>query len=162
MNENVTETRDLGGLFAGMQITFEVGKAQPGWRLHRRPGRRPVIYATLNCQPFGDCTVQMALDLAIAPRPRGRVLRELFELSPAETRMAVRLAEGKTLRSIAAEMGIAVSTARTHLRSVFGKTATNRQTELIGLLARIAVLFGTDKPLRPAKRQQSSLNRPSS
>lgn len=57
-----------------------------------------------------------------------------FRLTPAEARLAIRLAEGHTLEQTATDFGIAVSTAKSQLMAVFGKTGTRRQTELVILV----------------------------
>jgi DNA-binding CsgD family transcriptional regulator len=61
-------------------------------------------------------------------------LRSRFMLTPAEVQIALGIAEGKTLASIAKVRGVAVSTARGQLKSVFVKTGTHRQAELVALL----------------------------
>jgi len=63
-------------------------------------------------------------------------LRSRFMLTPAEVQIALGIAEGKTLAAIAKMRGVAVSTARGQLKSVFVKTGTHRQAELVALLAR--------------------------
>lgn len=57
-----------------------------------------------------------------------------FGLTVAESRLAVRLAEGRTIAEAAKSAGITMATARTHLRNIFAKTATSRQSELALLL----------------------------
>ena len=57
-----------------------------------------------------------------------------FGLTAAESRIAVRLAEGRTIAETAKTAEISVATARTHLRNIFAKTATSRQSELALLL----------------------------
>jgi DNA-binding CsgD family transcriptional regulator len=63
-------------------------------------------------------------------------LEEMFGLSPAEADLALALMVGSTPKEIAAKRGVAVSTIRTQLRSVFSKTHTQRQADLIALLLR--------------------------
>jgi DNA-binding CsgD family transcriptional regulator len=58
-------------------------------------------------------------------------LKDKFDLTPAEVRLVLRLMEGESLRSSAAALGIAYETTRTVLKSVFQKTGTCRQAELI-------------------------------
>jgi DNA-binding CsgD family transcriptional regulator len=64
-------------------------------------------------------------------------LRQAFQLTPSEARLALCLAGGKSLEEAAQEMAIAQETARSHLKSVFRKTATHRQGELIALVGRL-------------------------
>lgn len=64
-------------------------------------------------------------------------LRQRFGLTPAETRLALALAEGMGLREAAERNGVRLSTARVQLKSIFWKTETHRQAELVALLARL-------------------------
>ena len=57
-----------------------------------------------------------------------------YGLTTAETRLALELAAGHALRDAARHLGIRVNTARVQLRSIFAKTATNRQAALVRLL----------------------------
>lgn len=57
-----------------------------------------------------------------------------FGLSPAECRIAVMLADGYALKEIAKELDIQFDTVRKQLQSIYQKTSTNRQPELIRLL----------------------------
>ena len=60
--------------------------------------------------------------------------RSRFCLTPAEVKIALGIADGKTLATVAEERGVSVSTVRTQLKSVFVKTGTHRQAELVALL----------------------------
>lgn len=59
----------------------------------------------------------------------------LYKITPAEARLVARLASLKTIEEASRELGISVNTARTQLKSVFGKTGTCSQSELVMLLA---------------------------
>lgn len=59
---------------------------------------------------------------------------ERLGLTAAETRIATRLVDGRSPREIAAELGVGVSTVRTHLARIFAKTGTSRQAELVSFL----------------------------
>jgi DNA-binding CsgD family transcriptional regulator len=65
------------------------------------------------------------------------MLRQAFQLTPSEGRLALCLAGGKSLEEAAQAMAIAQETARSHLKSVFRKTGTHRQGELIALISRL-------------------------
>jgi DNA-binding CsgD family transcriptional regulator len=60
-----------------------------------------------------------------------------FGLTPTETRVLERLAGGATLPQAAKALGIAHSTAKTHLFHIFSKTGVSRQTDLIALIERL-------------------------
>jgi DNA-binding CsgD family transcriptional regulator len=51
-----------------------------------------------------------------------------------EGRLADMLAAGKELKSAADHLKMSEQTARTHLKSIFQKTGTNRQTDLVRLI----------------------------
>ncbi|MBI5626846.1 MAG: hypothetical protein HY935_06585, partial [Nitrosomonadales bacterium] len=56
-------------------------------------------------------------------------------LSPAESKLAAKLAEFNSLEQAANDLGISLSTARVQLGSVFAKTGAKGQAELLMLLA---------------------------
>jgi DNA-binding CsgD family transcriptional regulator len=77
-------------------------------------------------------------------RPRiasAEVLRDLFDLTPAEARVAHGIAAGKTVHDLANEAGLALGTIRQQLKSVFGKTGVSRQADLVALLVGSALSF---------------------
>lgn len=66
-------------------------------------------------------------------------LRRLLGLTAAEAAIATLISQGMQLREIADRRGIAYETVRTHLRSIFNKTGTKRQAELVTLLSQFNV-----------------------
>ena len=72
-----------------------------------------------------------------APGPTSS-LTHLFELTPREAQVLDHLARGHSLESLAQALAISPNTARVHLRSIFAKTRTNRQSELLQLCAQLA------------------------
>jgi DNA-binding CsgD family transcriptional regulator len=70
---------------------------------------------------------------ANSTRPEG-MIRQLFGLSAAETRVAERLMMGDSPEQAAAILDIKTSTARWHLASLYRKTGTSRQAQLLRLL----------------------------
>jgi DNA-binding CsgD family transcriptional regulator/PAS domain-containing protein len=67
----------------------------------------------------------------------------VYGLTPAETRLLECLLAGRNLAATAAALGVAMTTAKTHLDNIFQKTGVNRQAELMRLAARAA------SPARP-------------
>ncbi|MEP9397771.1 helix-turn-helix transcriptional regulator [Mesorhizobium sp. KR2-14] len=61
-----------------------------------------------------------------------------FDFTRMETRVLTSLLAGRTLVQSAAELGIALTTAKTHLGNIFVKTGVSRQAELVRLAAQIA------------------------
>jgi len=71
------------------------------------------------------------------PTPLGRHLVEIFGLTPAEARLAIDLASGERLEEISIRRGLKISTVRSQLSSILGKTGTTGQTALVRLLSSI-------------------------
>ena len=80
------------------------------------------------------------LDLDAHPEPTPEALRRLFGLTAAESQLAVELARGHKLLDISRSRRLSRTTIRSHLASLFVKTQTRRQAELVALLGRVAVL----------------------
>ncbi|KVN41308.1 helix-turn-helix transcriptional regulator [Burkholderia pyrrocinia] len=77
-------------------------------------------------------------------KPQGaqEIIRKLFDLTPAETSLALLLTNGLTLEEAAEESGISKNTARTHLRAIFSKTGVTRQATLVRILLGSVVPLG--------------------
>jgi DNA-binding CsgD family transcriptional regulator len=78
-------------------------------------------------------------DLGRKAAPRPDVLAHAFGLTPAEAKLAAIIARGESPEQAAEQLGIARETARNQLKSVFAKTDTHRQTELVALLSQIKI-----------------------
>lgn len=63
-------------------------------------------------------------------------------LTSAEARLAERIAAGQTLAEASAALGIAETTAKTHLAHVFQKAGVSRQSDLVALLERMRSPLG--------------------
>ena len=90
-------------------------------------------------------SLMLVTDVAAPEAPTQELLAGLFDLTPAEARVARALASGLPLDRVAAEFGLSVQTIRNQLAAVFHKTGTSRQVELLRLLAGSAPLR---RPLR--------------
>lgn len=67
--------------------------------------------------------------------PTAQVLQGLFDLTPAEARIARGIGETQTIESLALTAGVSVETVRSQLKAVLSKTGLTRQQELVSLLA---------------------------
>jgi DNA-binding CsgD family transcriptional regulator len=65
-----------------------------------------------------------------------QLVRQLFDFTPAETRLALRLAGGQSLSEACEELGISPHTGRAHLKTIFAKSGVTRQAELVRLILR--------------------------
>ncbi|MEE4380077.1 MAG: hypothetical protein V2J55_21530 [Candidatus Competibacteraceae bacterium] len=62
------------------------------------------------------------------------LLQRMFGLTPAESRLTESLVRGCDLKQTQTDLHISENTARTHLKSVFRKTDTSNQAELVKLV----------------------------
>ncbi|WP_158602053.1 helix-turn-helix transcriptional regulator [Pararobbsia silviterrae] len=74
-----------------------------------------------------------------APPVDSDLLGAAFNLTPAESRVSRSIAQGLSPKEIAAQHGIQYETVRKHLQSIYRKTATNRQSELMKLMLHLPI-----------------------
>lgn len=67
-------------------------------------------------------------------------LRQAFDFTPTEARVAVALATGRTTTELAQAWSVRANTVQMHVKRLLAKTHTTRQAQLVGLLWRSAVL----------------------
>jgi DNA-binding NarL/FixJ family response regulator len=84
--------------------------------------------------------------LSPAAEPDDEATRLLQMLTPREIEVLVRVAEGEDTRLIAAGMGIAPSTARTHVQRVLMKLGVGSRLEAAALAARTGLLDRAGEP----------------
>jgi DNA-binding CsgD family transcriptional regulator len=66
------------------------------------------------------------------------VLKRLYSMTAAECRLASRLCDGDTLAAIAERLNLSENTVKSQLKSIFDKTGTRRQAQLVKLLVSLA------------------------
>jgi DNA-binding CsgD family transcriptional regulator len=123
------------------QIRF----ARPSTALFRRSGKRPVVAQLMSvCSDAEESKLLLVLiDPDHLVSPSEDALRHVYGLTPAEARLAIRIACGDRLHDIASQYDIKMETVRKQLKAVLAKTQTSRQAELAVLLARLSII---DKP----------------
>lgn len=80
-----------------------------------------------------------------ATPPDRVLLREVFGLTDAEARIATHIAAGRSLGLASASEGVAHSTGRTHLQSVFSKVGVRSQGALVAILAKLPNRSGSQR-----------------
>jgi DNA-binding CsgD family transcriptional regulator len=70
-------------------------------------------------------------DPALAPEAKERDLIRLYGLTRGEAAIAALVLQGKSIEEAAEALFISAHTARTHLKRIFLKTETHRQSELV-------------------------------
>ena len=131
-------------LVSGASIAALKSKEQPlpPWVIVQRTGLRPLLLLPLLDEDHREDSQCLVADLEHLPRPKHRLVRELFGLTEAEAEISCELAQGRSLSEIARSVGVSVNTVRTQLKGIFAKTGTHKQIEVVALMARIAAIGG--------------------
>lgn len=106
------------------------------------PAAPEVLYAFYNVVTPGEASTTDLRAMAAltfyhprsAPTVDEQVLATAFDLSPAECRIVHLLVDGFTPKEIAARVSVQYDTVRKQLQSIYLKTATRRQPDLLRLL----------------------------
>lgn len=83
---------------------------------------------------IGATCVLVVTPVLMPSAPLRALLTGLFDLTPAEARVAAALVSGKTVREIGAIAGVADDTIHKQLKAIFLKTGVSRQIDLVRLL----------------------------
>jgi DNA-binding CsgD family transcriptional regulator len=84
---------------------------------------------------FGASIILVVTRITAPAAPAAELLQGLFDLTPAEARVAREIGEGRTVDTIATMFGLSRETVRSQLKAVLGKTGLGRQADLAALLA---------------------------
>jgi DNA-binding CsgD family transcriptional regulator len=88
---------------------------------------------------FVRCAAVLVLTPVTLPQaPPVELVQSLFDLTPAEARVARSLAAGETVEAIATDRGVSQNTIRMQVRGVLEKTGCNRQVDIVALLTAIS------------------------
>jgi DNA-binding NarL/FixJ family response regulator len=122
--------------------------------LTRESGARPlpVVVAPMATRPGEEpVAVLLISDPENQTLPSAETIGQLFELTEAEARLALALAEGRRVEEAAEFLGITANSARTYLKRIFGKTGVGRQAELVRLIVAAPSLVDLVEP-RPQRK----------
>lgn len=116
------------GIAGNLTLCTPPGHARPArFSLTTIPAPAPERYA-LQSRAVALCLIA---PLGTRRLATARQLMQLFDLTPAEARLLRALAQGATLDDYARECDIRVTTVKTQLKSLFAKTGTCRQADLV-------------------------------
>lgn len=99
----------------------------PGLGLHVKP----LGYRGLDDRSGRAAALVLIVDPAKRVRIRPALIEAALGLTPTEAAIAMQLAEGRTLRQIAAATGRGYNTVRTHLRHICIKLTCSRQFDVV-------------------------------
>ncbi len=109
--------------------------------ISRGPGRLPLVCVVhtasrLHAMGMGQseaCATLLIKDPNIGSSDDLANFSAVYRLTKAESRLTQLLVDGHGLFEAASKLGITKNTARTHMRNIYSKIGTNRQTDLIRL-----------------------------
>ena len=116
----------------------------------RRGVPRPLILRLIAVQAEGApaldgaALIAILVDPEVCTQPAQTLLQQVFGLTKGEARVASLLLSGIPFPAIASSVGGMVMTVRTQAKSIFAKTHTTRQSDLVALLTRLALISGED------------------
>ena len=93
-----------------------------------------------------SAAVFVLMPVAAPSSPPVELVMSLFDLTPAEARIARGLAAGKTVDDLAGDNGVSPNTVRVQVRGVLEKTGCQRQTDVVALLGGISAVRGEAPP----------------
>lgn len=137
---------ELTKLIDQLKDTTDFEAAQLAPVVVRRAAKRPLVVQPLPVPPasrspfLGARAILVLKDLETDAAFNQDLIAKVFELTPAQARLAIRLAGGSSVEEAALESGVALETARSHLKAIFNKTETHRQGELVALLNKVSAL----------------------
>lgn len=98
----------------------------------------------------GAAAVLLMTPVTLRELPDAAVIQGLFDLTPAEARIARALGGGMTIGQIATTTGASAATVRNQVQAVFGKTGMHRQADLVGLLQGLSPTASGVSPPSPS------------
>ena len=119
-----------------------VGGTMTVQRMHLLP--RLVLHINPVGEQHMDVRPRRAAALVLIVDPANRtpvdpvMVAACLGLSPAESQVAVLLAQGRTVRDIAAATGRKATTVRWHLKHIFAKLGVSRQVEIVQMVQSLA------------------------
>jgi DNA-binding CsgD family transcriptional regulator len=132
-----------------------------------RPNARPLIIHGISLTEDMRKSFEPARGLLLLldpndyPTPSAKKLEVGFGLTATEAKLAIRLAAGDDLSAAGRACRISYESARSALKSVFQKTDTHRQVEVVMLISRFAVMprcfswiCPSDKPIAKQPRRE--------
>lgn len=82
----------------------------------------------------GSSIMVLLCDTACVSESQWKAFQKLFGLTAAELRLCLALADGLSLAEFEEKYGVTINTVRNQLKSIFGKTNTRRQGDLVRLI----------------------------
>ena len=117
----------------GVAVRLRAAQQQPPWVAHVLPLTSGARQQT--GENFAAVAAVFVHKTSIEARSSMESIAKLYRLTPGEMRVLSAVSDVGGVAEVADAIGISKATVKTHLQHLFGKTGTNRQTELIKLVA---------------------------
>ena len=88
----------------------------------------------------GGLALVLFTNAAAPSQPNPELIREIFDLTAAEARVAAQLAQGRSVEQIANAHGVGVSTVRSQAKSILHKLGAHRQSEVASRLGAVRTI----------------------
>ena len=139
------DNRDLAGLVARLCRSPGIADAEAlPPVVVRRPTKHPLIVEGIRVKGMASAVFSPAKAILLVSDterpsvdPSMDLLRKTFGLTQTEALLVSHLAREVPLPLVAELLGISFETARSHLKHIFAKTETNRQSDLLRLVGRL-------------------------
>ncbi|TIM30704.1 MAG: helix-turn-helix transcriptional regulator [Mesorhizobium sp.] len=138
-----TATDALDRSLKALLCSPDTAASMPPVPLPRLQGRPLLAYPLrvpkVSYNALAPCqAIVILIDPDARPPPAEAVLQSCFRLTASEARLARKICSGHGVEAAADELGVSYETGRNQLKSVFAKTQTHRQSELVALLTRLS------------------------
>lgn len=141
--ESAAESAQLDHLIMDATASSDAGLRSAAVLTVSRNDRPPLLLVVSAVRGFEVDKVHPVRAIVFVSDPAQRVrptcdtLRALYGLTPAEYRLAMLLADGYEPATIAELVGVSRNTLKTQLASIYRKTDTSRQAQLVRLLLQL-------------------------
>jgi DNA-binding CsgD family transcriptional regulator len=141
------EIRLMGEIEASLRLQpTSVEHFCRGVNIPRAAGKRPYIVQFSSLTPDNEFSrgerqalaIGFIIDPDATPQLDAQLLRQTFGLTAAEAALAQELLSGDSVKDLAARTRVSEHTVKTQLQSVYDKTNTHRQSQLMRLLMSLA------------------------
>lgn len=131
------ETLNIDGAMPTRSFAVRGADASAAMVAHVVPIRRSARDIFVRC-----AGVLVMTPVTLPKAPPVELVQSLFDLTPAEARVARCLTSGESVEDIAFTGGVSLNTIRTQVRGVLEKTGCRRQAEVVALLGGITIARG--------------------
>jgi DNA-binding CsgD family transcriptional regulator/PAS domain-containing protein len=123
-----TTSQDLGSRGIGIPVSAGLDVPAVAYVLPLGTGAARSAF-----QPAA-AAVFISTSVGAAPAPEA-VLATLYDLTPSEARVLLKIGEGQSVSAVALLLAVSENTVKTHLARIFQKVGVNRQPDLVAIVA---------------------------